>query len=190
MNPLKPINKGNGHVLVFGRLTYQHLFEKHSMSDDQEGKYQTGLIIPQDDEASIKAVEKAIEEAIKEGVVSKWKGKKPAKLTLPLRDGSEKEGEEFQNAVFFNAKSSKKVSVLNQFKQPADEEEIYSGCYGYLSVRFYPYDSAGNKGVAAGLNSFLKVADGKTLGGGGDGSHDFDELEIPNAVIEDSLDDL
>jgi hypothetical protein len=43
--------------------------------------------------------------------------------------------------------------------------EFYSGCYGNISINFFPYNTLGN-GVSAGLQNIQKTADGESLGGG------------------------
>ena len=54
-----------------------------------------------------------------------------------------------------------------------DPNEFYSGCYGRVSLTFYPYNAAGSKGIACGLNNLQKTADGEKLGGGSTAAADF-----------------
>ena len=54
-----------------------------------------------------------------------------------------------------------------------DPNEVYSGCYGRVSVIFYPYNASGSKGIACGLNNVMKVAEGERLGGGTSAASDF-----------------
>lgn len=174
----EPKNRGDGRVVVMGRLSYVHLDQPWSGSDANEKKYCVSLIIDKDDEATLKAIETAIDEARKKGVASKWGGKEPKKLQLPLRDGDEeREDEAYSGAMFVNANSSKPVACLNRLREAIDPADIYSGCYALVSVGFYPYDANGNRGIAAGLNAVMKWSDGERLGGGGDGSKDFDEID-------------
>ncbi|MNV25452.1 hypothetical protein D3C71_1165480 [compost metagenome] len=58
-----------------------------------------------------------------------------------------------------------------------DSTEVYSGCFGRVSLNFYAFDTKGNKGVAAGLNNVQKMSDGDYLGGRSSAEDDFDELE-------------
>lgn len=61
----------------------------------------------------------------------------------------------------------KRPGVVDKARQPiTDQEEFYSGCYGYVSINFYPFNAKGNVGVAAGLNNVMKVKDGESLGAG------------------------
>ena len=65
---------------------------------------------------------------------------------------------------------------------------MYSGCYVYASVNFYAYNTSGNKGIAAGLNNVLKVADGEPLGGRISAEADFYDMDIPeDAPADDDM---
>ena len=77
----------------------------------------------------------AIEAAKKNGIVSKWGGKEPKKLDLPLRDGDvDKEDDEvYEDHYFVNAKSKTRPGIVNRSKEPiTDEDEMYSGVWAIL----------------------------------------------------------
>ena len=57
-----------------------------------------------------------------------------------------------------------------------DDEDFYSGCYGAVTLDFFPYESSGNKGVGAGLNNVIKTRDGDRLSGGRSADEDFADL--------------
>ena len=94
---ITPIIKNEGKTVVFGpcRLSYTHLFSKYSPDGDPDnGKYMTNVLIPKEEKETVKALNAAIEAAKKAGIVSKWDGKEPKKLDMPLRDGdTDKEDE-------------------------------------------------------------------------------------------------
>ena len=116
-----------------------------------------------------------IEEAKEEGK-KKWGGTIPKKLKLPLRDGDEEreEDEAYQGHFFINANSTKKPGIVDADLNPImDKDEFYSGCYGRASINFYPFDAAGNKGIAVGLNNLQKTEDGERLAGGSSAEDDF-----------------
>ena len=46
-----------------------------------------------------------------------------------------------------------------------DRSEVYSGCYGRVSLSFYAFNTNGNRGIACGLNNVQKLKDGEPLGG-------------------------
>lgn len=174
-------------VYVQGRLSYAHLLEPHAAMNSDEKYYSTVVLIDEDDKESIEAINKAVEAAIAKGIGTKWGGKRPKKLAHPLRDGDEKEAEEFQGKKFFNCKAKRAPAVLDRKKQPIlNAEEVYSGMWGIVCVNMYPYSNTGNNGVAAGLNAVLKTADDEAFSGGS-GARAFDSIDIDEE--DDDLDD-
>lgn len=154
------------------RLTFAHILEPWTApgDDPSKAKYQTGILIPQNEKKAVAAIEQCIEAAKKDGVTTKWKGRMPAKLVSPLNDGDEKTeaGSEFAGHFYINAKSTKRPSVVDRkFNPITDPDSIYSGCWALINVDFYPYDASGNRGVAVALNSVMKLYDDEQLGGGG-----------------------
>lgn len=160
------------------RLSYEHIWEPASIDGSTEAKYSASIIIPKSDTKTIEAIKAAMEAAIQEGVKSKWSGKKPAKLKLPLRDGDEERPEDaaYANAYFINASSKRRPGVIDVTKaEVMDRDEVYSGCYCRFSLNLYPFSAKGNNGVAAGLNNIQKVAEGEPLGGWTRAEDDFDD---------------
>lgn len=168
--------------VVFGpcRLSYTHVFTKYAPDGDTDnGKYMTNVLIPKSEKQTVKALQQVIEAAKKSGIVSKWGGKEPKNLELPLRDGdNDKDDEVYENCFFINAKSSTRPGICDKNKNPiVDEEEIYSGVYAYVSVSFYPYDKNGNRGIACGLNNIMKFKDGERLGSRTSAETDFADID-------------
>ena len=150
------------------RFSYVHVFEPSAVGDSEDKKYSVSLIIPKSDKETVKKIKKAIEAAKENGKASKFGGKIPATLKLPLRDGDEERPDDdaYANSYFINASASTRPGVVDKSVQPiVDQEEFYSGCYGRASVNFYPFNASGNKGIAAGLNNVQKLKDGEPLGG-------------------------
>lgn len=150
------------------RLSYVNIFKSRSFSEGQDAKYSVCVLIPKDDKKTLKAIRAAIEEATEEGVKSKWGGKEPKNLKTPLRDGDDEradEAEEYEDMYFLNATSNQKPGIVDKdLNEILDPDEVYSGCWGRVSINFYPYDAKGNRGIAAGLNNVQKMKDGKRLG--------------------------
>ena len=143
-------------------------------------KYSVSAIIDKKDTKTINAIKAAIEQAKKDSV-SKWGGKVPANLKLPLRDGDidRPEDEAYAGCYFFNANSRQAPQVVDAKVQPIlDQNEVYSGCYGKISVTFYGYNSNGNRGIAAGLGNIQKLKDGESLGGRSNAADDFQTEEV------------
>ena len=170
----------NETKVVFGpcRLSFTHVFNKYSPNGEGDGKYMTNVLIPKSEKKTIKALEQAIEAAKKAGVVSKWGGKEPKKLDMPLRDGEDKEDDVYQDHFYINAKCNTRPGVVDKNKNPVvDEEEMYSGVWAFVSVTFYAYDVSGNRGVACGLNNLMKFKDDDHLGGRVSADSDFADID-------------
>lgn len=158
------------------RLSYEHLFEAHLMEGASKAKYGACIVIPKTDKATLAKIQAAVNAATQDGIKSKWKGKKPANLKLPLRDGDDErpEDEAFAGCYFVNANSDRAPGIVDLARNPIlDREEVYSGCYCRFSVNFYPFSVNGNNGVACGLNNVQKVADGEPLTGRSRAEDDF-----------------
>lgn len=167
------------------RLSYAHLLEPKAIEEGQTPKYSVSIIISKEDKDTLKAIKEAIDQAKEEGKV-KLGGKIPANLKTPVRDGDEErpDDEAYANSYFINANSTKKPKILEFVKFTADgktkanpidsDDDVYSGMYGRVSINFYAFNTAGNKGIAAGLGNVLKTDDGERLGGGSSAEDDFD----------------
>ena len=161
------------------RFSYVNVFKSRAFQSGQDAKYSVCLLIPKDDKATVKKIRAAIDEAIQEGIASKWGGKKPGNLKLPLRDGDDEradEAPEYEGMFFLNANSKTRPGIIDLAKHEImDTSEVYSGCFCRFSINFYPFSTSGNNGVAAGLNNIQKVADGTPLGGRSRAEDDFDD---------------
>ena len=167
-------NQNNTKVIVPCRVSYLHCWEPDSVNGG-DPKYSVSAIIPKSDTKTVNAIKAAIEQAKKDSV-SKWGGKVPANLKLPLRDGDidRPDDEAYAGCYFFNANSRQAPQVVDSKVQPIlDQSEVYSGCYGKISVTFYGYNSNGNRGIAAGLGNIQKLKDGESLGGRTSAADDF-----------------
>lgn len=170
--------------VVFGpcRLSYAYLFNKFNpKGDDKNAKYMTNVLIPAKEKETVAAIQKAIDNAKASGIKSKWGGKEPKNLDMPLHDGDErdKDIDTYADHYYINAKCSTRPSIVGRDKSPiVDEEEIYSGVWAYVSVTFYPYDTNGNRGVACGLNNIMKFKDDEKLGGRCSAETDFADIDL------------
>ena len=74
-------------------------------------------------------------------------------------------GEECKGCWVFTASSKQAPFVVDgQVQNIIDPRLVYSGMWGNISVNFFPYNSAGKKGIGCGLNGVQKVRDGEPLG--------------------------
>lgn len=161
------------------RLSYAHLFEPHAFDSAPDKKqFSVCLLIKKTDKATIEKISRAIEAAKIEGKTSKWNNKLPGKLWNPLRDGDVEhpEDEAFIGHYFLNAKSNQKPGIVDiNLNQILDKDEVYSGCYGRVSIVFFPYAVSGSAGIGVALNNVQKVADGEPLSGRSAADEDFSE---------------
>lgn len=165
----------NTKVIIPCRFSYLNCWEPNSVNGS-EPKYSVSAIIPKSDKETVARIKAAIEQAKKDSV-SKWGGKVPANLKTPLRDGDidRPEDDAYAGCYFLNANSRQAPQVVDRKVQPIlDQSEVYSGCYGKISVTFYGYNSNGNRGIAAGLGNIQKLKDGEPLGGRTSASDDFE----------------
>lgn len=159
------------------RFSYANLFEAKAMDNESTPKFSTAILIPKKDKSTIAKIEKAIEAAIEKGKAEKWGGKVPGNLKTPLRDGDEEKGddENYKGMMFLNCSNYNRPSVVDENLNPiTDPSEFYSGCWGRVSINFYPFNNV-SKGVAAGLNNAQKLKEGEPLSGGSSAEDDFGE---------------
>lgn len=170
-----------------GRLSYAKLLEPGKEGEMDEGKYGTAFLFPKKDKETFNLLKKAFDLAIEEGKKNlKWTDKDVRKIDLPIKDGDEIEAEDsaYAGMYYINARSKRKPQVINLQREPlTDEDSVYSGMYGKVSVTAFAYDK-GSKGVSFSLNNVLKTKDGERLSGASSAEEDFAD------DIEDSDDDL
>lgn len=149
------------------RLSYtKTLFEA-----DEKGAYSICVLIPKTDKETVARI-KAVVEKIKTDPKSlaKWEGKFLANMKQPLRDGdTERDTEkspEYKGHYFINCNTYTKPGVVDAQLNPIlDKSEVYSGCYGRVSMSAAPFNQDGNKGIKFYLNNVQKLKDGEPLGG-------------------------
>lgn len=174
--------KVRDNKIVFGpcRLSYVHLFEKHSFDGNPEnGKYQTVILIPKKEKETVKAIQDIVEK-VKTESKHLWGNKIPADLQMPLRDGDERDDDDeaFKGCYYMNAKCSTRPGLVDRDRNPiTDEEELYSGVWCICSVAFFGFKT-GAKGVGCGLNNLMKFKDGERLGGRVSADKDFEDVDL------------
>ena len=131
------------------RFSYVNIFRSRAFTDGQDAKYSICILIPKKDKKTLDKIQNAIDAAIEQGVSAKWGGKTPKGLHLPLRDGDEEradEAPEYEGMMFLNANSQSKPGIVDADRNEIlDADEVYSGCWGRVSINFFPYDAKGNK---------------------------------------------
>lgn len=163
------------------RFSYAYVFEPNPKAVDSKTgklKYTCSILIPKTNKEAIKLVEEATDAAAHEGAEKHWKGKIPANIKKPLRDGDEEKADEdpsYAGMMFLNCSNLRKpgVQVLDDgMRYEATEDDFYSGCWGAVTLNFFSYDTSGNRGVGASLGNCIKLRDDERLGGSGGESAD------------------
>jgi len=158
------------------RFSYANVFEPVSIDGNSDPKYSVSLLIPKKDTETLNKINAAVEAAKQLGAVSKFGGRVPVGLKLPLRDGDAErpDDEVYAGCYFLSANSANKPGLVDEsLNAIMSREDFYSGCYGRASVNFYAFAVSGNKGVACGLNNLQKLEDGPRLSGGSSAEEDF-----------------
>ena len=165
------------------RLSYAHLTQPYA-NPKQPGakpKYSVTLLIPKTDVATKTDIEQSIEAAAQDAVAKKWGGFRPPQLKSVLHDGDGVKqdgtpfGEECKGHWVMTASSEQPPQVvgMDNINCQLAPQDIYSGMYARVTVRFFGYANSGNKGVGCGLGNVLKTRDGEPLSGGASAASDF-----------------
>ncbi len=182
-NQLDPLKVITGRV----RLSYVNLFTPRASEPGQDPKYSTTILIPKSDFATKHRIDAAINAAIQMGISEKFGGQRPPMLNLPIHDGDGVRpsdgtpyGEECRGHWVLTSSTKQKPEVVDIALNPiTNQTEVYSGMYGRVSMRFFPYNSKGKKGIGCGLNNVQKLEDGEPLGGRSSATSDFGDPQQP-----------
>ena len=103
-----------------------------------------------------------------------------------LRESGLPYGDECKGHFVITASTKNKPQVvgIDNINCELAPSDIYSGMYARVTVNFFPYDSAGSKGVGCGLGNVLKTRDGEPLGGGASAAADFEGLGQSFAIAQ------
>jgi hypothetical protein len=166
------------------RLSYCHLTQARANSQrpNDPPKFGVTLLIPKSDYATKQRIDAAIEAAKQEGRAKKWNGVIPPAMKSILHDGDGVKqnglpfGPECKGHWVMTASSKDRPRVVDLDKQDIlDTNQIYSGMYGRAAVRFYPFSTSGNVGIACGLNNVQKTRDGEPMANRSSAEEDFAE---------------
>jgi hypothetical protein len=179
------------------RLSYAKIWQAEP-DDNGVLWYSSSILIPKSDKETLKKIKASVDVA-KELGKSRWGGKIPANVKLPLRDGDEERPDDdaYTGCYFLNAKSKTQPGIAKpigkgpdgktKLQEITDSTEVYSGCYVKVSLDFYPFDTKGNRGIAVGLNNIVKIQDGEFLGGKASVYDDFANEEFDDVYDDDDF---
>lgn len=159
------------------RVSFNHLW-KPSRTDEGKIIYSvTGIFEP--DKAALAGMFAEIKSAID----TKWKGKAPAGLRMPIRFGKRGTAPTPENPAGtadefdfekYPEYEGKYVATFRSYDRPVglvdaqrnpilNQDEFYSGCYAIASYGCFVYDRKDGKGVSFGLYNVMKIKDGERL---------------------------
>ena len=167
------------------RLSYANLVTpKLPQNGVGDPKYSVTLLIPKSDYNTKNDLESAFNAAYEEGVKTKWNGRRPQVSPLihdgdGLRSDGTPYGDECKGHWVITCSSKQKPQVvgISNIRCELDPNDIYSGMYARVTVRFFAYDTAGRKGVGCGLGNVLKTREGEAFSGRASAESDFAGLE-------------
>ena len=136
-----------------------------------DAKYSATLLIPKTDTATIADFRSAIQAAAQIGAGTLWGGIIPPNLDSIIHDGDGVRpsgipfGDECHGCWVITASTKNKPQVVGQDNINVElaPQDIYSGMYARVTVRFYPFNTAGKRGVGCGLGNVMKTRDGEPL---------------------------
>lgn len=165
------------------RLSYVHLSAPYANPNqvNAKPKYSVTLLIPKSDHATKADIDNSMTAAANGAVNTKWQGIRPPQIPFPIHDGDSVRqdgtpyGDECKGCWVMTASSENPPQVVDQsnINCPLAPQDIYSGMYGRVTVRFFGYNNGGKKGIGCGLGNVMKTRDGEPLAGGASASADF-----------------
>lgn len=181
------INRSTKVITGKIRFSYVNIFYPRASEFSRDARFSLNIIIGKEDKETLKKIHSAIEAAKEEGK-RLWGGRVPENLTLPLKDGDlhKDQKEEYKNKYYINTSSKQKPGVVDRnLNSITDTAVVYSGCYGRVSINFFPYNQNGTKGIGCGLLNVQMLEQGEQLGVHSRPEEDFEVLEEEN--LEDLL---
>lgn len=151
------------------RLSYVHLFEPYTSKPTQEARYSVTILIPKSDKRTLAKIEKAFAAAAEAGKAKHFGGKIPGNLKNTLHDGDDEadleRNPEYAGHMYMALSSKQRPGVVDASLNPVmDPTQVYSGCYGRVSMNAFAY-SGEQKGLSFGLDNVMFIEDGEPLGG-------------------------
>ena len=159
-------------------------FTKNVFTPDEKGSFSIMILIDKKDKETLAKINGVVDKFKTDAkAVTIWGSKFLASFKTPLRDGDTERDTgkypEYKGHYFINANTYNRPGVVDAQKNDIiDKSELYSGCYGRVSVIPAAYNVDGNKGIKFYLNNVQKLSDGEPLGGNvSNASDDFTAVE-------------
>ena len=156
------------------RLSFVHVFEPYAMKETDIPKYSVTALIPKTDTKTVEAIKAAIQKAAENGAQKHFGGRVPTNVNSTFKDGDTDVDDmgdlkkirypEYEGHYVIRLSTKFAPKVLNANREEIiDPTEVYSGCYGRVSMTFFAYSGDGRRGISASLNNVMKTRDGEPL---------------------------
>lgn len=159
-------------------------FTKNVFTPDEKGSFSIMILIDKKDKETLAKINGVVDKFKTDAkAVTIWGSKFLASFKTPLRDGDTERDtgkySEYKGHYFINANTYNRPGVVDAQKNDIiDKSELYSGCYGRVSIIPAAYNVDGNKGIKFYLNNVQKLSDGEPLGGSvSNAADDFTAVE-------------
>lgn len=161
------------------RFSYVNIFYPRASTFSKDSRYSLSLILDKEDKETLSKIYAAMEAAKGEGK-NLWGGNIPENLIMPLKDGdlNKEIRKEYENKFYINTSSKQKPGVVDKkLTTITDASVVYSGCYGRVSLNFYPYEQGESKGIGCALLNVQMLEQGESLGAHSRPEEDFGAFE-------------
>lgn len=172
------------------RFSYAHVFQPWG---DVDPKYSVVAVIDKSNTKAINAIKEGIKAVLEQERDGMFRGINPKSVAIPLKDGDNPaDGREpnpsYEGSYYIGANRKTAPGIIDKNKRPIiDQDEFYSGCYGYISITLAPYSVNGKVGVKAYLNHIMKTRDGERLGSASTAEFDFADVEVTEQQESDDF---
>lgn len=141
---------------------------KNGQVVNSEPKYKAEIRIPKENTALVAQIQAGVNAAKEVGKITKWGGKIPyiEPKKNGLRDGDVEKPNDpsYKGMWFMQASNKNKPAIVSQereeftgkLKPITDPVDFYSGCWGLISLSFFPY-STGGDGIGVSLQNIMKT---------------------------------
>ena len=166
------------------RVSFPDIFKATQINGEGTAKYRISMIFDPTDiakDADEQSRWDAIKAAVKQTAIDKW-GSEPAVYKKPFKKGDDMKNKETGNVydghegmIILRAQSNDRPGLVDAACEPImDQSDFYGGCYAKATFNFYAWEHpTQGKGVSAGIQNVMKVADGETFSGKTSAEDDF-----------------
>ncbi len=163
------------------RFSYPYLFKPQEALGGGDPKYSVTLLIPKTDTETLGKIKAAMAEARENFCNRNGANALPAKPNHILKDGDGTKdngdpfGPECAGHYVIKVRSKQKPVIVDEYRNNiTDPSKVYGGCNGRAAINFFGYNTAGQKGISATLQSVQVLPGGEPFGSVGSAS-DFDD---------------